>query len=327
MIGAVSDLRRGLALSAVVLAAVITPPKISAKISAAAPASSAPGWLAAVAAWRRGDELEAARLAHQAGRPALRAGLASRELVEVTVALVALSRQGDPWPLPELAALAEASDPRRSRAAVKVARELVSHLGATGPDGAAAEGLDGVELAVARDRWLAVAREPARWSDVRADSLEVAAALGQVAWQAGEPSADADTARALLGFFDDADPALRRAAIELLPAPLGPESSAALAARVTGEREPAVAAAAAAVLCAELAAPEAAPAPTLALLGPAGLAAVQRWARAHASPGATEVALAWCLAAAGDVASEQALRHLRAVAQGAVRRALAVVER
>lgn len=323
MIGAALDLRRALAMSAVALAVVITPPKIL----LAAPADPAPSWRAAVAAWRRGDELEAAQLAHQAGRLAIRAGLASRELVEVTVALVALARQGDPWPLPELAALAEAADPRRSRAAVKVARELVARLGATGPDGAAAAGLDGVELALARDRWLAVAREPARWSDVRADSLEVAAALGQVAWQAGEPSASADTARALLGFFEDEDAALRRAAIELVPAPLGPESSSALAARVTSERVPEVAAAAAAVLCAELAAPEAASEPILTLLGPAGLAAVQRWTRAHASPGATEVALARCLAAAGDAASQQALRHLRGVAQGPVRRALAAVDR
>lgn len=323
MTGEVPDLRRALALFVVALAAVITP----LKISHAGPAEQPPSWRAAVAAWRRGDELEAVRLGHEAGRQALRAGLASRELLEVTVALVVVARQGAPWPLAELAALAKSADRRRARAAVGVARELVAHLGATGPDGAAADGLDGVELVMARDRWLSVAREPARWSDVRSDSLEVAAALGQLAWQAGEATSRDDTGRALLAFFDDEDAALRRAAIELSPAPLTSEISAALAARVTSEREPAVAAAAAAALCAELAEPEAVPGPILALLGAAGLAEVQRWTRAHARPGAAEVALARCLIAAGDPSSAQALRHLREVAQGPVRRALAAVER
>lgn len=315
-------LRRATALGAVALAVVITTAKIS-----RANASPEASWGAAVAAWRRGDELEAARLAHQAGRAAIRSGLAARDRAEVTVALVALARQGAPWPLAELATLAASADRRRARAAVQVARELLARLAATGPDGATADGLDGVELALARDRWLAVAREPTRWSDVRADSLEVAAGLGQAAWQAGEPDARDDTERALLSFLHDEDAALRRAAIELSWQPLSAASAAALAARVTDEREPAVAAVAAAALCDELAAPAVDPASVVARLGSGGLAKVQAQVRGSTHPGATELALARCLLVAGDEASAQALRHLRAVARGPVRRALAAVER
>ncbi|MBK7538716.1 MAG: hypothetical protein IPI49_25790 [Myxococcales bacterium] len=335
----------------------------SAPRTAAAPAPST--WAPVRAALVRGDLDETARQARAAGRGALLAALRSADRTAAVAALVALAARAEPWPLDELAKLARAPDRRRALAAVATARAVAARLQAGDGAAAEAEDLDGEALREATASWLAIAREPARWSDLRADGLEVAALLAQAAHALGELRARDDLEAALRDLLADPDPALQRAAIELWPAPLSAAVRAELARRVLTARDDAMATVAAAALCAELApsAPDleepdgasrgepdgasrgasdgagrnapvdpgapALPAPPspLTALGPGGLARVQALARAVDEPAAADVELARCLRADASAASLGALRWLLASARGPIRHALLSVER
>lgn len=268
------------------------------------------------------------RLGHAAGRRALLQALAGVDRTAALAAMLTLQTRAEPWPLEALATLVASADRRRALGALAAARAIAARLGATGPSGAEADDLDAEALRAAQQRYLTVARAGALWIDVRADALEIGAQLGRAAQELGAPTAADDTEAALRELVRDPDPALRRAAYELWPTPLAAAARAELVRRLGAEPEPAVAAAAGAAVCGELAGgDERLAAETLAALGEAGLARVRALARGADAPGAAEVALARCLRADAARESAAALRSLVAAAAGPVRRALVSVER
>lgn len=280
---------------------------------------------AAVAAFRRGDLDETTRLFHRAGRDAVAAALTAADRTAALAAAWATETRAEPWPLPLLAGAAASADRRRALAATRAALAISTRLD---PELAAAEDLDGATLASWQADWLAQARRATGWIDVRSDSLEVAALLGQVARSLGAPVPAPGEAE-MLGALADPDPAIRRAAVELFASPLSSPVRAELARLVAAEAEGQVARAAAGALCAELTG-----APSQALigdvlrnLGPEGLTRARQLARTTHAAGAAEVALARCLVADDSAESRAALRALGAAASGPVRRALASVER
>ncbi len=105
----------------------------------------------------------------------------------------------------------------------------------------------------------------------------------------------------------DPDPAYRRAAIALAPMPVPPAMRGALAAAVAGDRDPAVALDAAAVLCADLAVDPARP--ILDALAAPGLARLRTLVKA--GPPAAIRDPARCLAPDPAPASPAALRGIR----------------
>jgi hypothetical protein len=172
-------------------------------------------------------------------------------------------------------------------------------------------------LAAAQQRWLDLAADPGRWVDVRVLALEIGVSLGRVLHLfAGDDRADPPRGRArmpaevLAERALDAEPALRRAAFELMDTPLAPAQRA-LAGKAVGDPEPEVALAAAQALCSGLDA-GADPAPILAALDEPGRARLRALIAVPAHPPAARIDAARCLAAAGDAPSRRALDALRA---------------
>lgn len=284
---------------------------------------------AAVSAFGRGDLDETARRFHQAGRDRVSAALSGdRTSGSRTAALAAtwaVRERGEPWPLPRLLAAAERSDRRRALAASDAALAIATGLGL---ERAEAEDLDAGTLAAWQADWLALARRADTWIEVRSDSLEVAVLVGRIA-SAMEPEAAAavDEARtsALLAMLADADPAMRRSALELLGTPLPRPVRDELARLIVAEAEPLVARAAAAALCGELGGQVAGD--VLGALGDEGLSRVRELAKATTTAVASDVELARCLAADRRPASRAALRALSQAAPAPLRKAFASVER
>ena len=172
-------------------------------------------------------------------------------------------------------------------------------------------------LAVTQQRWLDLAADPGRWVDVRVLALEAGVSLGRVlhppavdagADTPGGPGRAPGDVLAELGA--DAEPALRRAAFELMDTPLTPALRA-LAGRGVGDPEPEVALAAAQALCKGLDL-GADPTPILAALDEPGRARLRTLIAVPAHPPAARIDAARCLAAAGDAPSRRALEALRA---------------
>lgn len=284
---------------------------------------------AAVSAFERGDLDETARRFHQAGRDGISAALSgSRTSGSRTAALAAMwavRERGEPWPLPQLLAAAARSDRRRALAASDTALAIATRLGL---ESAEAEDLDAGTLAAWQADWLALARRTDTWIEVRSDALEVAVLVGRIA-SAMEPAAAAavDEARssALLAMLADADPAMRRSALELLGTPLPRPVRDELARLIVAEAEPLVARAAAAALCGELGAQVAGD--VLGALGDEGLSRVRELAKATTTAVASDVELARCLAADRRPESRAALRALSQAAPAPLRKAFASVER
>ncbi len=288
--------------------------------AAVAPAAALSGEAAAAAAviaFRRGDLDETTRLFQRAGRAALAAAIAGDRTTAIA-AMWAMRERAEPWPLALLATAAGSADRRRALAATAAATAIAARLDV---ERAEAEDLDGEALAGWQADWLAVARRAEGWIDVRSDALEVAALLGRVAVALGAEAGEAG----LLAAVGEVDPALRRAAIELLSSPLSPAVRAELARVAVAEADPAVARAAAAVLCAELAGRIAGD--VLGALGREGLTRIRELAKATTAAEPADVDLARCLAADGRPESRAALRALVSASRGQVRRALASVER
>jgi hypothetical protein len=271
-------------------------------------ATAAPGPRAAAA---RGDVDEAIRRGVIAGPAAIERRLASPDRLTALAAIAAAPAVADPLGLlPALAGVAGGRDRRTAvpaaSAAGAIARTLARRA-APDPD----DDIPDDELAGWQAAWQALARRDDRWIELRVAALDVAAALAEVRHQ---PLVWTEV-------LADPDPALRRAALELLAPPLDPALRSAVAARIADDAEPRVAIAAAAALCSDLVSDP--PGPTLAAIGPRGLARLRA--------ALAEVALddigairdaARCLAADPDPASGSALAALRQRASGALRAAL-----
>jgi hypothetical protein len=276
------------------------------------------------AAFRRGDLDETTRLLQRAGRDAAATALAGSR-TSALAAMWAVQERGEPWPLPPLAAAAGSSDRRRALAATQAALAIATRLGM---ESAEAEDLDGETLTGWQADWLAVARRTDTWIDVRSDSVEVAVLLGRLAAAlepaAAKPGEDALSA-ALLALLADEDPAMRRAALELLGTPLARPVREEVARLIVSEAEPAVARAAAAALCSELGGQVAGD--VMGALGTEGMSRIRELAKATTAAVASDVELARCLAADGRPESRAAMRELMQAAQGPLRKALSSVER
>lgn len=286
-----------------------------------------------VQAARAGDRSEIARLGDRAGArglgpiliAGLTAGLASAapgdRAAHLAAALAAPAAE-DAWAL--LAPLAmHAAGPDRILAVAAAAS--AAHIGARlqreWHPVYEAQDIDPARLAAARQRWHELAVDPGRWIDVRVLSLETSARLGQALRHAtrgapASPGSDpaAGLAAELAAAARDPEPALRRAAFELMIDPDDPlegELGALAGAAVRDDADPRVALAAAQALCGGTGA-GADPAPALAALGHAGRARLRALLARPALPPAARIHAARCVAAAGGADSRRALAALRA---------------
>ncbi len=208
------------------------------------------------AAIDRGDVDEAARQGMLAGPAVITQALGapdrSAKLAGIAAAPTSTDREGLLGPL---ATLAGGPDRRTAipaaRAALTIARELATRIDL--PDDLGAD-----EVAVWRTAFADLARDRDRWIELRVLALDTAAALDR-----GGLGLDLTAALA------DTDPAFRRAAIALIPAPVPSSLRTPLASAVAKDTDAGVALAAAAVLCADLATDP--PRPILDALGGPGL--------------------------------------------------------
>ncbi|HUQ05869.1 MAG TPA: hypothetical protein VM261_25380 [Kofleriaceae bacterium] len=247
--------------------------------------------------------------------------LRSTDRATVQGAIVAAEAAPDAWALLEpLAVLAgdwdRATAGPAARAAARISRALDG-------DAAILDDVSDERLAAIGDDWQALAERADRWSDVRVHALEVATRVNR-ARAATADDVVGDTS-ALVVASADADPQLRRAALELVPVPAPVEVRAALVTRISVDTDPGVKLAAAQALCAAV--PEDAAA-VLSALGEPGLEALRAAVATPPDDGRSGGALldaARCLAADRDPRSVRALVVLRQVAPRPVRAAVARV--
>lgn len=274
-----------------------------------------------VAALEHGTPDDIAWTGRQVGTDEVAAVLADTDPLAARAATIAAPAVDDGWSLlDELAARATGWDRTAAvdatHAALIIARRLDGDL-------AIETDLPDDVLAALGARWLAIARRGDRWPDVRVGALEIAARLARarVATAEDDPGPGYDLDR----FLADPDPALRRAAAELLPQPTAAVFRASLARAVIDDPDRAVVVAAAQALCADLAAGDAKP-PILAALGPPGLARLRGVVTAPglaALPPGALVDTARCLLADRSGASRAAVAALAARAPRGVRAAIA----
>ena len=217
---------------------------------------AAAGLASMKAALEKGDLDEAQRQGMLAGPVVVEQGLSSPDRASRLAAIAAAPFVEDRAELLVPLATAAAGADRRTaipaaRAARRIARELAKR---PLPDDLAPD-----DVVQWRAAWATLAADPARWIELRVLALDTASALAPDG--AGLPL---DTALA------DPDPALRRIAIANLPMPVPAEHRVHLAKTVVSDTDEAVALAAGAALCADLAYD--APAPILDALGEPGLA-------------------------------------------------------
>jgi hypothetical protein len=206
------------------------------------------GWIAFAAglvtmraAIDRGDIDEASRQGMLAGPAIVEQALAAPDrsaiLAGIAAAPTVTAREELLAPLAEVA-----GNPDRrtaipaARAALAIARELATRTDL--PDDLAPE-----DVATARQLYVELAKDRDRWIELRVIALDVAVALDR----SGGIGVD------LGGALTDTDPAYRRAAVAVVPAPVPPMLRPALVAAVLKDTDPDVALAAAAALCADLA--------------------------------------------------------------------------
>ena len=227
----------------------------------------AAGIASLTAALDRGDLDEAARQGALAGPATVARALEAPARGTLLAGIVAAPAVEDaPELVPALTRVAAGPDRRTAIPAARAAREIARELARR----EIADDLAADELATWSRDLAALAADPARFVEVRTAALDAAAALAHVA----DPSA--------LGFelpsmLADRDPAVRTAALTLIPQPAPAALRPALAAAVVGDRDPAVALAAAQALCADLVVDP--PGPVLAALGPDGLARIRTLAQ------------------------------------------------
>jgi hypothetical protein len=256
-------------------------------------AAGAAGLAAMRAAMERGDIEEAARQGALAGPAAIEQALAAPDRTARLAAIAAAPGAAE-LPaaraelLPALARAAARPDRRTAIPAARAPREIArSLLGHARPSGAAADLPDDLapdDVAAWRAEWAGLAARPDLWIELRVLALDTAAAL--------DPGG---TGGELAAALADPDPAYRRAAIAAVPMPVPLALRAALAGAVARDADPGAALAAAAVLCADLAADP--PRPVLDALGPQGLERLRELAAGAPRPEARNAGR--CLAAAG----------------------------
>jgi hypothetical protein len=247
--------------------------------------------------------------------------LRSSDRATVQGAIVAAEAAPDAWTLLEpLAALAgdwdRAAAGPAARAAARIARALDG-------DAAILDDVADERLIVIGAAWQALAERGDRWSDVRVHALEVATRVNRA--RAATAEDDVDATAPLVAAMADADPQVRRAALELVPVPAPATLRVALVTRISADADPGVKLAAAQALCAAV--PDDAAA-VLAALGDAGLVALRAAVTTPpegADAGAALLDAARCLAADRDPRSLRALVVLRQVAPRPVRAAVARV--
>ncbi len=197
------------------------------------------------AAIDRGDIDEAARQGMLAGpaviAQALRAPDRSARLAGIAAAPSATDREELLGPLAKLAA---GADRRTSipaaRAARLIARELAGRIDL--PDDVAPD-----DVGTWKRAYLDLARDRDRWIELRVIALDTAAALDRA------PSETLGLGIEIADALADPDPAFRRAAIALVPAPVPVAMRAPLASTIAKDTDADVALAAAAALCADVA--------------------------------------------------------------------------
>ncbi len=239
---------------------------------------------------RAGQRLPAARLADALGG-------SDRELVLAATG-AAPSAPDSIWLLVPLGDLAASPDRPLAAAAARSAARIAGQLDAdelldrdVPPDWTRAR--------VAEYR--ARAADAGRWTDVRVSCLEVAAHLHRSLRAAG----GAYDMAALLG---DAEPEVRKAAVELAMGPLGPREVELVAARASSDDDEAVRAAAVQSLCEGLAFGDASR-PVLDALGARGLGRLRALVADADQPEAARAAASLCLVADGSPASRAALER------------------
>jgi len=209
------------------------------------------------AAIDRGDVDEAARQGMLAGPDVIAQALAAPDrpakLAGIAAAPSATDREELLVPLARLAA---GPDRRTALPAARAAREIARELAMRTdlPDDLAAE-----DVATWRRSFVDLARDRDRWIELRVIALDTAAALDR-AQGVGIPLDETMT---------DPDPAFRRAAIALVPAPVPSGMRRVLAEIIAKDPDANVALVAAAVLCADAAVDP--PQPILDALGGPGL--------------------------------------------------------
>ncbi|HWN67149.1 MAG TPA: hypothetical protein VNM90_05885 [Haliangium sp.] len=288
-----------------------------------------PGRLArAIQAGRRS---ELARLGARAGAGGLRPilmtrahespqgwGAAPTERAAWLAAVLAAPAAEDAWDLlSPLAVLAAGPDRTLATSAASSAADIATRLDRDWHALYEVKDIAPTILAAAQQSWLDLAADPGRWVDVRVLALEIGVSLGRVLHLFAD-DARASTPRGparppgevLAERAIDAEPALRRAAFELMDEPLLPAQRA-LAGKAVADPEPEVALAAAQALCSGLGL-GAAPAPILAALDEPGRARLRDLIADPAHAPAARIDAARCLAAMGDAPSRRALEALRA---------------
>jgi hypothetical protein len=204
---------------------------------------------AAVTALRSGasEALEAAGAEHgAAGLADLLAGSGSRES---TRAAIAAAHGADDAHLTLMPLAALAAGPDRSLAATAaVTAERIAD--AFDRDHMMQHDVPADAVRAAMDSWRSVAAATDRWADVRVHALEVTVHLRAALGSDGD---DSDVAYDFDALVADADPEVRRAALELLPQPISNDAIATTAALIRDDADPTVALVAAQVLCAGLA--------------------------------------------------------------------------
>ena len=145
-----------------------------------------------------------------------------------------------------------------ARATRTIARELATH---DLPDDLAP-----ADVLAWRDAWAALAVRRDRWIELRVIALDTAAALDR---STPDPDSGTGTGVPLEVALADRDPAFRRAAILDVPLPVPPGARTALATAIAKDTDPAVALAAASILCFDASAATAQP--IREALGAAGL--------------------------------------------------------
>jgi hypothetical protein len=216
------------------------------------------------AAMERGDVDEAARQGVLAGpviiEEALRAPDRAARLAAIAAAPDAAGR---PELLDALAVAAGGADRRTAIPAARAARTIARELANRElPDDIASD-----DALAWRDAWAALAARTDRWIELRVLALDTAAALDRAAAAPGTPPAGVGLALEVA--LADRDPALRRAAIANVPAPVPPAMRAALGSVLAKDIDGDVALAAAHALCFDLVAD--APGPILEVIDAAGM--------------------------------------------------------
>jgi hypothetical protein len=268
---------------------------LSAAVGPAAPASGDGGSPAGEPrrALLAGDWDDLARAGQRAGSRGLALDLAAPDRLTVLAAALAAPAADDAvWLLRPLARAARSPDRPIAAAATASAARIARRIT---PEAALDRDLPLDWLRARLADYRTVALDGGRWADVRVLALETATALSRAL---GEQAAPADAPYDPAALLADPDPEVRRAALELLPAPLRPADLAIAAGAVTRDADPLVAAVAGQIVCEGLGAGDP-PRPVLAALGAAGLQRLRSLAGGSDLPHATRLAIARCLAAAG----------------------------